>query len=226
MTEHEIGLLLTENRAFIERIAWYSVGIVNQLAGVDQKKRIAGDEIGTGTACAWKDHRIILTANRVIAKAKPSDLSFLLRIDDALKWEGTGQDEAVISRVSLPVQDIVRCKEKDLAAIVLKTDALSKIKIQFLELPNSIAKNRIPKSEGSLVLLGYPHDQKKLYTEIKTSEAIAHYYYLRPIILAATIAEPPNKPLGSRYNPERDVLVNFKQALSRFTIEQWFLDLR
>jgi hypothetical protein len=42
----------------------------------------------------------------VVAKAKPSELAFLLRVDDALKWEGTGQNEEVISRMTLPVDDI------------------------------------------------------------------------------------------------------------------------
>lgn len=209
MTEHEIGLLLTENRAFVERIAWYSVGIVNLLAEVDHKERIAADVLGTGTACAWKDYRIILTAAHVVAKAKPSDLAFLLRVDDALKWEGTDQNEEVISRVTLPVEDIVYCKEKDLAAIVLKAKELSVFKMQFCELPKSLAKNRTPKSEGSLVLIGYPIDQKELYTQVKTSDAVANYFYLRPSILAGTIAGTPTKALASRYDPERDVLVNY-----------------
>ena len=212
MTEHEIGLMLTENKAFVERIAWYSVGIVNLLAEVNHQERSAGDVIGTGTACTWKEYRIILTADHVVAEAKPSDLAFLLRVDDALEWEGTGQDEEVISRVTLPVKDIVHCKEKDLAAIVLRAEELSDFKMQFLELPKSLAKTRTPNSEGSLVLLGYPVDQKELYTQVKTSEAIANYFYLRPTIFAGTIAETPTKPLSSRYDRDRDVLVNYTPA--------------
>jgi hypothetical protein len=212
MTDHEIGLLLTENRAFVERIAWYSVGLVHLLAETDHQKRVTSDVLGTGTLCRWKDYRIVLTANHVVAKAKPSELAFLLRVDDALKWEGTGQDEEVISRVTLPVEDIVRCKEKDLAAIVLKAKELSAFKMQFCELPKSLAKNRTPKSEGSLVLLGYPVDQKELYTQVNVAGALANYFYLRPIILAGTLAGTPTKALSSRYDPERDVLVNYTPA--------------
>src|ERR1039458_7209138 len=48
-TEHKIGLMVTEYKVFIERIAWYSVGIVNPFASVNHKdKRMAGD-VGTGT---------------------------------------------------------------------------------------------------------------------------------------------------------------------------------
>jgi hypothetical protein len=156
MTEHEIGLLLTENRAFVERIAWYSVGIVNRLAGVDRQERIAADDIGTGTACTWKNYHIILTADHVVAGAQASDLAFLLRVDDAIKWEGTAEKEEVIERVTLPVEDIVHCKGKDLAAIILRSKELRGLKMQFCELPKSLAKNRTPRSEGSLILLGYP----------------------------------------------------------------------
>jgi len=41
MTEHKIGLMMGENKAFIERIAWYTVGIVNLLVDVDYQWRIA-----------------------------------------------------------------------------------------------------------------------------------------------------------------------------------------
>src|SRR5438309_6119808 len=42
--------------------------------------------------------------------------------------------------------------------------------------------------------------------------SIANFFYLRPITLAGTIADTPAKPLASRYDPERDVLVNYAPA--------------
>jgi hypothetical protein len=42
MTEHKIGLMMVENRAFIERIAWYTVGIVNLLVDVDYQNKDDG----------------------------------------------------------------------------------------------------------------------------------------------------------------------------------------
>jgi hypothetical protein len=51
MTEHKIGLMIGENEAFIERIAWYSVGVVNLLADIDHQKKTMADGLGTGTAC-------------------------------------------------------------------------------------------------------------------------------------------------------------------------------
>ena len=47
-------------------------------------------------------------------------------------------------------------------------------------------------------------------SEIKTANASANYFAARPTILPVTIADPPSKPLSSRYDPERDALVNYE----------------
>jgi len=77
------------------------VGIVNLLVDVDYQKKAKADGLGTGTACMWKDHRLILTAEHVVADAEPRDLAFLLRVDEAINWEGSGKPEQVQARVSL-----------------------------------------------------------------------------------------------------------------------------
>jgi hypothetical protein len=209
MTEHEIGLMVTEYKAFIERIAWYSVGIVNLLASVNSKEKRMADDVGTGTACTWKGHKLILTAEHVIEKTEPKDLAFFLRVDDAINWEGSGKPEKVIERVSLPIERIVRCMEHDLAAIVLRANDLTGIRMQFCELPKYLARRRTAKRKGSLILLGYPKDQIFTVSTTKTANAEAHYIAAKPIILKGTIAKPPSEPLAYRYRPERDVLVNY-----------------
>ncbi len=209
MTEHKIGLMMVENRAFIERIAWYSVGVVNLLAAINYKEKRMADDFGTGTACTWKGHSLILTAEHVIAKAEANDLAFLLRVDDAISWEGTGAPEKVVARVSLPIERIIRNKEHDLAAIILRTNELGGFRMQFCELPKHLSKRRTAKRKGSLILLGYPKDRIFSVSKTKTANAEAHYHAARPTILAATIAKPPAKPLSSRYNPKRDVLINY-----------------
>lgn len=209
MTEHKIGLIIVENRAFIERIAWYSVGVVNLLGFVDHQKKAMADEFGTGTACRWKGHSLVLTAEHVIADARPSDLAFLLRVDDAINWEGTGKPEKVIERVPLPVEKIVRCKKHDLAAIVLRTKELAPFHMQFCELPKYLSKGRTTRRKGSLILLGYPKDRLFVVSKTKTTNAEAYYHAARPTILAATLAKPPGKTLSSSYDSKRDVLLNY-----------------
>jgi len=212
MTEHKIGLMMGENRAFIERIAWYSVGVVNLLADVDHQKKTMADALGTGTACKWEGRSLILTAEHVVAKAEPDNLAFLLRVDDAINWEGMGKPEEVIPRISLPVERIVRCKEHDLAAIVLRADDLAGFRIQFCELPKQLATSRTLKHEGSLILLGYPIDRIFAVAKTETTSAEANYHAVRPNILTGTIAKPPSKALSSRYDPERDVLLNYQPS--------------
>jgi hypothetical protein len=210
MTEHKIGQMMVENRAFIERIAWYSVGVINLLADVDHQNRTMADGLGTGTACAWEGHRLILTAKHVVDKAEPGDLAFLLRVDDALNWEGMGKPEEVVPRVSLPVESIVRCKEHDLAALVLRANGLAGFRMQFCELPKQLATSRTLRREGSLIFLGYPTDRIFPVAETKTANAETNYHAVRPTILTGTIAKPPSNALSSEYEPERDVLVNYQ----------------
>jgi Trypsin-like peptidase domain len=205
-TEHKIGLMMVENRAFIERIAWYSVGIVNVFADVDHQKKTKADGLGTGTACMWNGHRLILTAEHVVANAKPKDLAFLLRVDEAINWEGSGKPEQVQSRVSLPVERIVRWKEHDLAAIVLDG---SDSRMQFSELPEHLAKRRTTRRKGSLILLGYPTDRIFTYSKARTAAEEANYYAVRPTILTGTIAKAPSSALSSSYHPKRDVLLHY-----------------
>jgi len=207
-TEHKIGLMMVENRAFIERIAWYTVGIVNLLIDVDYQKKRMADGLGTGTACTWKGHSLILTAEHVIAKAEPKDLAFLLRVDEAINWEGMGKPEKVVERVSLPVERIVRCMEHDLAAIVLRTEELTPFHMQFCELPEHLSKRRTAKREGSLILLGFPTDRIFDVSKIKTANAEAYYHAARPTILTGTIAKP-RKNLSSLYQQKRDVLLHY-----------------
>jgi S1-C subfamily serine protease len=88
VTEHPKGEMQVKFKAFIERITWYSMGIVNIRADVDHQDRVMADAIGSGTACTWKGHGLILTAEHVIGDAEPEDIAFLLRVDDAIKWEG------------------------------------------------------------------------------------------------------------------------------------------
>jgi hypothetical protein len=206
--EHKIGLMMVENRAFIERIAWYTVGIVNVLVDVDYQKKTMADGLGTGTACTWKGHRLLLTAEHVIANAQPKDLAFLLRVDEAIKWEGSGEPQKVVERVSLPVERIVRCMEHDLAAIVLRTEELTPFHMQFCELPDHLSKRRTAKRKGSLILLGFPTDRIFDVSKVKTANAEAYYHAARPTILAGTIAKP-RKNLSSTYQQKRDVLLHY-----------------
>lgn len=145
-------------------------------------------------------------------KTPPDRLAFLLRVDDAINWEGTGQSEKVVQRVSLPVDRIVCSNEHDLAAIVLRSQDLGSYRMQFCQLPRQLLRRRTLKRKGALILLGFPVDQVFTISEIKTPNAITNYFAARPTILTGTIAASPSKRLGSQYDPERDVLLNYQPS--------------
>lgn len=207
MTQNPKGLMIGEYSAFIERIAWYSLGIVDVLA--DKADGRIADGLGSGTACRWRGHSLILTADHVLKSKESDNLAFLLRVDDAINWEGDRAPEKVVRRISLPIDRILRCKEHDLAAIVLRSSELSRFRIQFCELPNQLMKRRALRRKGALILLGFPYDCVFPIAERETPNLSVHYLAAKPTILHATLAGPPSKPLASSYDPERDVLVKY-----------------
>jgi len=201
--------MIVEYRAFIERVTWYSLGIVHVSGNVNYEEQIMEDAIGSGTACTWKGHKMILTAAHVVGDAEPERLAFLLRVDDAINWEGMGKPEKVVQRVSLPIDKIIRCKEHDLAALVLRSIQLPD-RIQFCELPKQLRRSRTLRTKGKLILHGFPYDRVFSVSVTKTANASVNYLAAKPTILHAPLAGPPSKPLASRYNPHRDVLVRYE----------------
>jgi hypothetical protein len=208
--EHPKGEMDVKFKAFVERITWYSLGIIAIDADVSHEHRLRADAVGSGTACTWKGHSLILTAEHVIADTQPDRLAFLLRVDDALNWEGMGKPAKVVQRVPLPIETIVRDKKNDLAAIVLRSELPTNPRMQFCELPKQLKRSRKVRSKGSLILHGFPKDQQYAISERKISNASIRQLVAQPIILPVTIAGHPSKPLSSHYDPDRDVLVHYE----------------
>jgi hypothetical protein len=98
--------------------------------------------------------------------------------------------------------------EHDLAAIVLRTEELTRFHMQFCELPDHLSKRRTATRKGSLILLGFPTDRIFDVSKIKTANAEAYYHAARPTILTGTIAKP-RKNLSSAYQQKRDVLLHY-----------------
>lgn len=210
VSEHPKGEMDVKFKAFVERITWYSLGIIAIDADVSYEHRLRADAVGSGTACTWRGHKLILTAEHVIGDVQPDHFAFLLRVDDSLNWEGMGKPAKVVQRVPLPIEAIVRDKKNDLAAIVLRTDLLTDSRMQFCELPRQLKRSRTVRSKGSLILHGFPRDQQYAISERKISNVSIRQLVAQPIILPVTIAGPPSKPLSSRYDPDRDVLVHYE----------------
>jgi len=203
MTEHKRGLTIHENRAFVERIAWHAVGIIKVSASVDHEHHVIADDIGTGTACGWEGRKIILAAKHVVINA-PKGLQFLLRVGEAVDWDHGPTGFA--SRVSLPIEKIIGCKDEDLAAIILKPDGLDALNVRFCEFPKQLARTRSTKNDGSLIIIGYPHDCTFKVSESKTDEFIACV----PTVLTGHIAAAPENPISSSYDPDKHILIRYE----------------
>jgi hypothetical protein len=208
-SEHPKGEMDVKFKAFVERITWYSLGIIAIDADVSYEHRLRADAVGSGTACTWKGQKLILTAEHVIGDTQPDRLAFLLRVDDALNWEGMGKPAKIVQRVPLPIETIVRDKKNDLAAIVLRAELPTDSRMQFCELPRQLKRSRNLRSKGSLILHGFPKDQQYAISERKVSNASIRQLVAQPIILPVKIAPPPTRLL-SHYDPARDVLVHYE----------------
>jgi hypothetical protein len=82
MVEHPIGLNIQQNFAFLERVFWHMVGVVNVL----HQERVLPNgtvqqwqEIGTSAACTFNGNKLLLTAKHVLDGARTQDLAFLVR---------------------------------------------------------------------------------------------------------------------------------------------------
>jgi len=211
VSEHPKGEMDVKFKAFVERITWYSLGIVAIDADVSYEQRLRADAVGSGTACTWKGQSLILTAEHVVGDTQPDRLAFLLRVDDALNWEGMGKPANVVQRVPLPIETIVRDKKNDLAAIVLRSELLTNPRMQFCELPKQLKRGRTVRSKGSLILHGFPRDQQYAISEKKISNASIRQLVAQPIILPVTIASRTSTTLPRlSYDPDRDVLVHYE----------------
>ncbi len=195
-------------------IAWYTVGVINISAFVDEKNRIIADDIGTGTACDWHGRKMILTAKHVLKNAQPKDLQFLLRVGNAIDWDADPRKGGVTSRVSLPVDKIIRCKGEDLAMILLKPDGLEAFNVRFCELAKRLARTKATNNQGALILLGYPSDQIFDVSESRTGNITTKSVACVPTVLTGHIAIGENYNLSSSYDPENHVLIRFEPVSS------------
>lgn len=211
MRDHITGLTVEENKAFVEAIAWYVVCIVNLGAEQSVAQRTISDSIGTGTACTFQGHTIILTAEHVVADAQSEDLRFLLRVGQAIDWDSKGTP-GLATTIPLPIKQIVRCQHNDLAAIEIEQGGLEGLNIRTCQLPMKLARDRKINDHGGLVLIGYPIDQALHVDESKSENVLTNLMACVPTPLMGELVHDPKAVLDSSYDPDRDVLMRFDPA--------------
>jgi hypothetical protein len=73
MEVQAIGQSIEQNKAFLERLFWHMLGIVNLVhqRGIAGGRPLSWQEIGTGTACHYRGSNFILKAKHVLQEAGP-----------------------------------------------------------------------------------------------------------------------------------------------------------
>jgi len=200
---------ISEARAVVEKIGWSSVCVVNLSAAKTPYRGVASEEIGAGTACLCKGYKLILTAGHVVGGAGPSDLGFMPRVGTAIDWEDEGKAQ-IADRLSLPVEAIVRSRKDDLAAIVLRPDALPALNGHFCELPAKFGY--MLSGNGAVALMGYPVDQTRPVSKTKGGDSLTELRAVVPTTVMEEVVSESPLFLSSEYDPDRHLLIQFAPA--------------
>lgn len=206
MEEHKIGQNIEANKAFMERIFWHMVGVVNLVrrrGEISPGRNVSWQEIGTGAACRYRNANIILTAKHVLDDAGPSDLRFLPRGTGRIEWADEPKRTRV-ERAALDVHEIIRCTWDDLAAIVLGPKMAESVNIRFCELPGNFSN---PPEVEPVLIIGYPYDQSFVAETMREGTEMVHRKAAKSDGFWGEVATT-EKPL-SGFDRERHFLVKF-----------------
>jgi hypothetical protein len=209
--EHPIGLNSEQHRAFTEKVFWQTVGVVNLVRVEGQTpagKTISVEEMGTGSACRWKERKLVLTAKHVLAGAGPSDLAFFLRPSGQIGWVTRDAPPAFAERVHLRIQEIVESPCEDLAALVLAGEDADRSNLQFCDLPAGFAP--VPSGPGVTLLIGYPGDQTFPVGGAQRRNGQVHVDFgaVASACWGSIVEETP-RFFPSAFDPDRHFLIRF-----------------
>ena len=210
-TEHPIALNSEQHRAFAEKVIWQTVGIVNCTRvpiRTESGMLYAEKGLGTGSACIWKDKKVILTARHVVEEANRSDLRFFLRPSGRIDWNSQSAPADYSERIELPIDRIIQSSRYDLCAIVLlPVPDMERFPLQYCNLPNGFGG---APSSGGVFLAGFPSDQAIRMESVITSPGTIHQA-LAAVgrgCWATIVAEKP-RYFPSSYDPASNFLLCF-----------------
>jgi|HubBroStandDraft_5_1064220.scaffolds.fasta_scaffold146951_1 hypothetical protein len=208
--EHPLGLNSEQHRAFAEKVFWQTAGIVNlvPVQGTTAGKTFSFEEMGTGSACRWKNARIVLTAKHVLQGAGPSEVRFFLRPSGQIDWCARSSQTAFAERVSVRIDDIVRCAWEDLACLILAPDDADHTPLHFRDLPAGFGAT--PPSGAVTFLLGYPSGRSfPVASARQQSGAVHSVFAAEPDACWGSIVGEIPRFLSSKFDPDRHFLIRF-----------------
>jgi hypothetical protein len=209
--EHPIGLNSEQHRAFSEKVFWQTVGIVNLVrvqGKTDTGRAFAVEEMGAGSACLWKDRKLILTAKHVLEGAGPTDLLFFLRPSEQIDWVTRAATPTLARRIALQIETIVECPQEDLAVLILADEDADRSRLHFCDLPTAFAP--VPSGPGVTLLIGYPGDQSFPVASTRQPNGSVHYDLAAvPAVLWGSIVDEIPRFFPSSYDPNRHFLIRF-----------------
>lgn len=209
--ENPIGLNSEQHRAFSESVFSRTVGIVN-LQRVQRKtpsgQMLSIEEMGTGSACQWRDRKLILTAKHVLENAGISDLRFFLRPTGSVDWGARSGPPTLSGSTVLDVKDIVRSRAEDLAVLILEPEPAERSGLLFCDLPTNLKP--VPSGSGVTLLIGYPGDLTFPVAATRQEDGVTNYMCaVMPSACWGSIISEAPRYFPSSYDPGRHFLIRF-----------------
>ena len=206
--EHPIGAVIHANRAITERLASYTVTIVDarpELIG----PKTTQENVGTCAALLWRGRPLLATAGHNVKGAKADELRFMPRSAPSL--DRTSRSE----RQSMPIAQIVICDWEDLALIELASvDCLRDVQF-FAQLS---AESTTPPYGTELDLVGSPVRTATLVNEVADGLGnLAKNLSIQVSAISSSICEDDSSfRYLSGYDPHRHFLAKFESAKYSF----------
>ena len=212
--EHPLGLNSEQHRAFSERVFSQTVGIVNLVRAPHRApngKTASVEEMGTGSACRWRDRNLVLTAKHVVEGAGPSQLRFFLRPSGKIEWVARSGPVEFAERELLEVDDVITCGWEDLAALVSARTHADSPSLHFCALPDKFGT--VPPAPGVTLIIGYPGDLSfPVASSRQPTGSINYACAATPAACWASVVDETPRFFPSSYDSDRHFLLHFDPA--------------
>jgi hypothetical protein len=208
--EHPLALNSEQHHAFSERVAWDTALVINGVRTEGKSEtgqNVSSEGVGVGSACCWKDKRLILTAKHVLEGANPTDVRFFLRPDGQIDWNTRPSQPSGAQAIVLEIEDLVRCPSEDLACIVLGPNESGR-NLEFADLATDFGE--VPPDGSGTLIFGCPSDKSLPIAEGQQADGVRwRALAVQPRGCWAVVVGEPPRFFPSSFDPARHFLLRY-----------------
>jgi hypothetical protein len=209
-----------ESVAIVERIAAFSVAVVDtSMTRLDDKSQ-AEEGVGSATAIRGEERLFLLTAKHNVENASVSDLAFMPKPMSASIF-GSSQGPIdrfnIVSRLHLPVAEIICCPWEDLAVLPLETSFEEGQEparhMEFFKWRDGISS---PAVGSTIAALGYPVSRNYVVADRRAGNSVEREMAVTKHIMSCEVVPNERGRYVINFDPDRHFLVDFSHLLDSY----------